>query len=294
MDAARLARVTDLWVEGDVLPLGAERDGTPICVWVNILNAFERDDVRRAALAAQHAILRQLRDRADPQRSTFEEELRSRPVEDIVRAALMEYSEEDFMLADSDVAASEKLQEDYQFILTMGALLGEQEAPEDDPRREQVEQANDRIIKARQGFFDRRQAEHQEEFEGLDHEDLVELVLRRWSQRLAFQEYLAESNVAEIFYAIRDCKARRDGTGWDHRACDHSQRLIPNRSEVKKQPDSLLTRVKQLYDKLEVTSRDAGNLVAPQSSSVLSERPKQQEESTASTRDETPIERPGT
>jgi len=295
---SRLVRLTDLWVEGEMVEFGNDPFGSPVCVWVNHLNSFEKEDVRRAAAAAQREYLIQLRDPEDPDRAGFEERLRDMTEDDLVRAGMAEYADEDFMLAQDDMEADEKYREDNAYVIERSGQLEEEKADEGDPRWLVVNAARDRILQARADFYRRRASDRDQSLrdagrDDMGRNDVIKQIVDRWMERLAWMEYLTEQAAAEIHFALRDCRAIKVGDVWDHEHCDHSVKLTKSRAEIKKLPDPLIQKVKWVLDNSSVSLRDAGNSGAPASSSGSSGPQKSAEESTPSIPVETSGVRPG-
>ena len=105
---------------------------------------------------------------------------------------------------------------------------------------------------------------------------------------------MEERRVTELYYAIRVCEASRDGMAYDHTRCDHRQRALDSRDQVRSLPEQVLVKVIEALDQLNVPQREAGNSDAPVSSSASSEQPNVPEASTPSTQEETSNESPTT
>jgi hypothetical protein len=177
----------------------------------------------------------------------------------LIEALMRECSQEDFMKAVDDVSATEELRNDEQMVTTLGAILAEIDAPEDDPRHKQVAEAQTRVMAARMDAMARRTKERQDELAAWTPEALIEDVVERWVSRLSFAEFLAENAAAELFFAIRECEATKNAQGlWDHENCDHSKRLCATRKETRNLPDHVLTACRQALDQITIGPREAG------------------------------------
>ena len=82
---------------------------------------------------------------------------------------------------------------------------------------------------------------------------------------------MEERRITEIFIAARQCDAKRDGEGWSHKSCDHTQPLLQQRAQVKKLPPVVVQRLVDTLDAMTASQREAGNSDAPASSSESSE-----------------------
>ena len=118
--------------------------------------------------------------------------------------------------------------------------------------------------------------------EAVDRDELTREFLERWRQRISLDEFMEERRVTELYYALRVCQATRDGGTYDHTPCDHRQRALAAREQVRGLPEQVLTKAIEAIDGLNVTPREAGNSVAPVSSSAPSEQPNVPEDSTPS------------
>lgn len=125
-------------------------------------------------------------------------------------------------------------------------------------------------------------AEVRAEYEMLDQEELAQKYREGIKGVLGSNAYLEESRISEIFYAVRDCQSPVTPP-FQHEDCDHSQRLIPTRADVRRLPDMIITAVRDVLTELNMPLREAGNSAAPRSSSASSERQDAAEESTVST-----------
>ena len=68
--AERLRRITDLFEEGVVVPLGEDLDG-PILLWVNKLNSFQVEEARRDGVARRGMRLAELGKPDTPERAAI-------------------------------------------------------------------------------------------------------------------------------------------------------------------------------------------------------------------------------
>ena len=280
----RLRRVTDLFTRGAELDLGTDPDGKPILVWISKPNSFERSEARKDGLFGKQRALMALQ--PDDERAlAVRHEASQLSDANLVTALLVPRRMELYMLARDDVKADAEWNERMNLLERWDALIA------DDPEHEISEEESKRFEEVSRQYLDAVQA-HLEvrirdvraEFDAMDREQLLDGYVEAWRQAEALDAFQNESQTTELYYALRDCRAtekKQDGT-WDHTKCTHP-RWCPKRSDVRPLGDEFLERARQKMQEISLTEREAGNSVAPASSSASSERPSKQAESTPST-----------
>lgn len=208
---------------------------------------------------------------------------------------LSQEADEMWMNAVNELRSDKDWREQLDYMERMPQLLADEGAGEDDERSKKLATINRDYLEAIRQHVESTQSKRRAELSEQTREDLEEDFYERWRERASIDEYMREKRVTEIWYAMRDCQATGDPrSGWDHRTCNHSRRLLDERREVRELPEDLILRVIEALDELEMPVREAGNLAAPATSSASSEQHNAAEESTPSTPDETPSDAAGT
>ena len=294
----RLRRVTDLFVEGSELYLGDDDQGEPVVLWVNKLNSFEVEEARRDAVAARGLRLLELEKEDNPERQAMLSQIGRWTVDRLREARVDQQGDELYLQAINDMESDEEWAEKVSMLRRMPQLLKDENAPADDKRHAQLTELNAEYMQALQDRLGKLQAEKLKELKDDDREKLVQDFMEAWQHRLSLDEFMAEKRRTELFFALRDCKAQRvkydGGERWDHKGCDHRERLVPARSEVSSLPEGVIGRAMDVMDGVTVPQRESGNSDAPASSSGSSEQPSVSEESTPSIPVETPPVAPTT
>jgi len=278
-----MKRITDLFVEGTELNLGDDEAGTPVLVWVNKLNSFEDEDARHDGLAARTERLLELTpDHPDIQMITMQ--MAAWDMDKLVQQTAQQKYDEDYLAAMDDIDSVEEWREKLEYLRRGGALHDDAGLPEGDPRRESYEKAQAEYFTSMTAMAEKRQADRRKELADLSRGELEETFVDLLKTRLAMEAFLEERRVTEIYFAARDCVGTRTGPNeFEHSQCDHRNRLLSDRKEVRQLPSDVITRIVNTITAVTVDRRTAGNLDAPVTSSESLEQPKQEEESTPST-----------
>lgn len=279
----RLRRITDLFVEGTGVYLGDDPQGHPILVWVNKLNSFQVEEARRDGAARRGLRLAELGKPDTPERAAMNSEVVLWTVEELRQRWVNQKSEELYLDVLNDIEADPEWRDKLGMIRRLPTLLREANAAEDDPRRQE-------LVEMQQGYFqaiadgqEQKQKDALREAAKMSRKDLQADFLERWRQRLSLDEFMEERRVTELFYALRACEATRKDGAFDHTDCNHSQRALAEREQVRGLPEGVIVKCIEALDAVTLTEREAGNLDAPASSSASSERPNVEEDSTPST-----------
>jgi len=282
----RLKRITDLFVEGDVLVLGDDESGTPVVIWVNKLNSFEDEECRRDGLAARAERLLMLTEN-HPEIVNISIQMDKWSHDDLVEQAARQKYDEDYLLSLDDIESEEAWREKLDYLRRMDTIHNDANLPDDDPRRTEYVKWNEDYYKRLRELADKRQEERRQALTGMSVEDVRSQFLEDVKQRLSMDTFMEERKITEIFFSARDCQGTRVEDRWDHSACNHRVRLIPNRSEVRSLPEDVIRKIVDKLSEVTVDRRTAGNSDAPASSSASSELLKQEEDSTLFTQEVT-------
>jgi hypothetical protein len=288
---SKLARITDLFVEGTELRLGEDQTGAVVVVWVNKPNSFEEQEARADGMAARAGKIIALQREDSTELVNLHEQIGRTDDEALARSLAELYYDEDYLLGLDDVEAEPAWREKLDYIRRMDSLLKDGKAAEDDPRWADLHDANVSYINSVREAVDARQQKRTQELVALEREALEKNLVDQWMQRQSLDVYMQEKRITEIFFALRECRGVFDEASgsWDHRACDHRERVLDNRAEVRELPESALQVITQTLDGLMVSPRDSGNWLAPVTSYESSEQPSEQADSTPSIPVETSV-----
>lgn len=279
----RLRRVTDLFTRGGELELGTDEDGKPVLVWVSKPNQFERSEARKDGLFGKQRALMALQP-TDERALAVRHEASQLDDEKLVTALLVPRRMELYVLARDDVRADPEWNERMDLLERWDALVAddpEHEIGEEEAKR--FEEVSTQFLDAVQAALEIRVREIRAEFETMGREELLDAYVEAWRQAEALDAFQRESQITELYYALRDCGAtqKKPDDTWDHAKCTHP-RLCPRRVDVRGLGDAFLDRARKKMQEISLTEREAGNSDAPASSSASSERPSKQAESTPS------------
>src|SRR3954465_15752048 len=129
--AQRLRRITDLFEEGVVVPLGVDQTGD-LLLWVNKLNSFQTEEARRDGIARRGMRLAELGKPDTPERAAIASEIEQMSIEDLRLAWGNLQIEELYLAALNDVEAEPEWREKLDTIRRMPTLLEEAHAADDD------------------------------------------------------------------------------------------------------------------------------------------------------------------
>lgn len=281
----RVKRVTDLFVEGRVVPLGSDEDGSPVLLWINKLNPFEDEECRRDGMAARSQRVLELNDPATDDYRSLHFHVDKLDKEALIENRINVHFDEDYVLAMDDVELDPAWSERMTYIKRMETLHEDAALAESDDRRQRYITAKEEYFNATREAALKRQEEHRREWSALSLAENKETYLEETIEKLGMQDYMAERRITELYYAIRDCKGVADADaedGFNHKDCDHRKKFLESRAEVKELPPGLTAKLQEGLALVTVDRRSSGNLAALMSSSELSEQPNSPEESTVS------------
>lgn len=290
MGIERLRRVTDLFTEGAELHLGEDESG-PVLVWVNKLNPFQAQEAQKDAQARRFIAMGHLK--SSGEYDGMVAEVGMLPQDKLAQEFVAMNANEIYLDALNDLDLDKELREHREMLDRAAEVTAGQS--EDSPDRVLTEDLEQTWMGKLAEIHKAKTEERLAEAKAMSREQLEEDFLERWREFNTRSEFEREHRMTQIFYAMRVCNATTAESGWDHRACDHSRRLIENREDVRELPDSLIEQVIEKLDELTVPVRAAGNSDAPTSSSGSSEPSRPLEEvSTASSPDAAPSAAPST
>lgn len=286
MGKNKYRRLVDLYVTGTEFVL---KDGTPL--WLQVLNPFEREVVRREAQVAQARQILAMKEHGteehDRVKAGFYAEGRDAAVVHLVDGELTKGFGKVVDAIRNDPEWTERLeifdrgQDDTAVLTTEEELL---------------------LKKIETDFYTeigkRTQTERDflmSKYEAFDDDALWESFLEMWLDRLGQQSAMEEYKVGQVAYAARACEGRQVDGAWDHSECGgHEERVWATYQEVRSLPESLMVELNTAIDALDMSEREAKNSDRQMSSSGSSQLPSEVEGSTPSTSTETPVAPRGT
>lgn len=270
-----LRRVTDLFVEGTELPLGLDNEGKPVVVWVNKLNSFEVEEARRDGVAQRGLRLLELSNAEGPELKAQLHLIGKMADHELRAARVQQMGDEIYLRVMNDMETEDEWVEKLTILRRLPSILADADAPDDDPRHAQLSQLNQEYFAEIRKRLAQAERNALVDLEETPRKHLETEYLEAWRQRLTLDDFVAEKRKTEIFLAMRQCRATFQGAGehrkYDHTDCDHTQRLLNERSQAHGLPEELLGRVLDALDGVTVPGRDSGNSAAPASSSGSSE-----------------------
>lgn len=291
------ATIMDLFTEGTVAPIEAP-GGKIVTIWVNKLSPFEKEDADRLGRGARAKRLLEWDDDPEEQ-AVFTLETKDLSDDDLVQGLAAQHQAEHFYQAINEVRTSESWKEKLEYLNTAEILesTSPEASAEDRALYDKITQEYSEAIDVVQR---RLQKEFCDDLAAEGREKILEKYHKAWRDAEGMRAFYAERQIAEIFFAARECKAKeksRNADGdvtWDHSKCNHEVRIMSNRGLVRALPDKVRTAVVAALQALEITQDAVGNSDAPTASSESSEQPSSAEVSTPSTPAETSSELVGT
>lgn len=292
MDAdAVVRRVTDLFVEGkEVVLRGPEDPEGPVVLWVNKLNPFERQEAIRDGQAARSRLILALKEVGSDEQVIFDADL-ARMSRAAIQDALLGLRAQDFLLgAVRDLRADPEWRERLLIVDRGGQDLPEEGTPEreyqDKVHQEYVEEVRSRATKARD--------EAESDLRALTDEQVAEKYRDEYLSLKGGEALEREFAKTQLYFAVRRCSATHDNGRWQHTDCDHTQRWLTDRSQVKSLPGGLIDLLNQAIRDLTLDHSDARFSAGQTTSSAPSRLPETVEESAPSTPEATSAEPVGT
>jgi len=275
---SKYRKLPDLYVKGAELVL---EDG--LVMWLQALNPFEVEEARKDAQVARARFGLAMKTIGSPEYDQLHASVLLRgetaTIDDIIDARGADF----FLKATQEIQVDPEWKERVEIMERSDAG----DLSEDDPERALLNQINKDWLAEVQ----RRQVEDKdllrEQLERMSAEELMDEYSKEWIDRrgnvFALQAYI----MTEVFYGARVCDAVPDDMGYfgtgSHASCNHRERVFESRDDVRELPTDLYEALREKFDSIAMSIRDAKNSPRPLSSSESSQRPSQAGESTPST-----------
>jgi len=266
MTMGRLAKLTDLFEEGVVLPLKAQDGTEAIVVWLNKLSPFESEQASHEGRIARARIMLAIREIGTPEADVFAVQSDNLDKATVIDALLNVKDNE------RTVKVIRELHSDKEWTEKLETLEWSSEQLEgladDDPQVALMTKILDEYqleIASRTAFL---RNEMRNELAALPESKVRDLHRESFAEQQGISAFLREKSKSETFYSMRVCTGTRTDDGrWQHTDCDHHQRWLDERNEVDQFPEPLLRQVQVAYEALNMAPDAARFLGGPASSS---------------------------
>ncbi len=277
----RLHRVTELFENGRVMVIADQAGQDPVLVWIAKLNTFQRGDAQRDASAVRARRVAGLTDDSDEMRA-IKVRLATMTRDQKVEFILSPKESQAYLSAHDDIRADPEWKDRIQLMERAESIAADGNPPTS-TEAEELARIQQEYADAVEAAAAQRMEDAKHEYEGVKGEELDSEYLDVARANLGSNAFFEEFQRCEIFYALRDCEAKRkkDGT-YDHTSCTH-QRLLPSKAAINDLPEDFIDRVKNIMADTAMTPVEAGNSDAPANSSESSGPQSNAEDSTPST-----------
>lgn len=280
---SKYRRLPDLYIRGKELVFKDE-DDADVVMWLQVLNPFESQECRNDAQTARARLVMALRDEG----SREHDQLRGQYLQRGTEAAI-----EDLLTAKQAVwfiEATHAVEVDPEWAERMEVMRGTDIAPaepiSDDERSLLAKLNTEYMTEVSKRVNDERDY-YRESLQRMDEAGLLLEYVDVWVSRRGDNIALIEYNLSEVAYGTRICDAVPDDEGQfskaSHAGCNHVERVYESRDEVRTLPEEMQRMLREAFDDLAMSARDAKNLGSKATSSDSSPVPAQQEDSTVST-----------
>jgi len=241
-------RLSDLYVRGKELVLA---DGT--VMWLQAMNAFERQEATSDAAAARSRLVLALNDDPDGNeaaimRAQYTETGR----EDIINLMMESTSFEAYLEIIDELRADEKWREKIDVIERSPDLA--QVAT--DLERDYLMRLMDEYATEIGSRLDVITSIDRQEMEGMSDDALWEKYRTWWIEQRGNMVGMFEYRMTQLWYACRICSAVKKDGGWDHGSCDHRVRVFEEKDEIRHLPEDLQEVIATALAGLEMTERE--------------------------------------
>ena len=286
MSKSRLKRLTDLFADGRAVPLP---DGSYL--WVQVLNAFERDECLSDAQVARARLVLALKAKGDERMK-----VEARLLEHGADALIDELASVKLDMRVTDIFG--ELQSDPEWKERLNIIMRndpEQAARPQTPEEEAlVEKINDEVMAEFRKRQDDERDYQRRHFSRMSRDELIDSYVDAWLDRRGSELATAEYALTEMWFATRFCDATGELDALDHSACEgHRDRVFETKADARSAPDRLQAAIQEALRALAMEGTDPKDSGSATSSSDSSHQPSAAEESTPSTSTETPATLPG-
>lgn len=283
----RFRRLTDLFVNGKAVPMP---DGSHL--WIQVINAFERDEAISDAQVARARIVLALK--ADGRERVKVEGRLAEIGKDSMATDLAQAKAE---VKTPDFA--EEMRADPEWAERMNIVLRTDFNTAAKPATEQealfMSRINDEVL----AEFAKREADErsflERSYARMTDEEFITVWVEEWLDRRGSDLATAEYRLTELWYATRYCDAVVQDGVLDHTRCEgHRLSVFESKLDARSAPQNLQELLRAALDDLNLGGNDPKDSGSPPSSSDSPPAPSAEAESTPSTSTQTPPTVPGT
>lgn len=283
----RFRRLTDLFVTGKAVRLP---DGSHL--WVQAINAYERDECVSDAQVARARLVLALRENGS-ERAKIEARMAERGRDAMVIDLAAAKTEAKYGDVVADIEADPDWRERVEIMRRHDPAQAA--APMTEEEEALVRKINDDWFAEIARRIDDEQSYQVRHYTRVDDEELLADYLDAWLERRGSDVAAAEYSLTEMWYASRYCEATEDDGALDHSRCEgHPTRVFDTKGDARSAPDPLRDLLMSALTELAMAGRDPKGSDSPASSSDSSPTPSERAASTPSTSGETPDAVPGT
>lgn len=273
---SKYRRLPELYIRGGELVFDTE-DG-PLVMWLQVLNPFEAQECRNDAQTARARLAMALKrpgsGEHDQMESAFVVRGRIVTIEDMLSAKQTGW----FIEATHNIEVDADWQERMEVLrsgdVTPGSPLSSEEQKLLADLNVEYMQEIDRRTSEDAAYY-RETLTRMTDVELMD--EYLDVYISRRGDNIALVEY----NLSEILYGTRVCEAvpGPDGTfnASSHEGCRHKDRVWESREEVRELPTEMQRLLREKFDDLAMSARDAKSSGSKASSSDSSPVPAPQE-----------------
>lgn len=278
----RFRRLTDLFVQGRAVKLP---DDTHL--WVQVINAYERDECINDAQVARARLVLALKENGS-ERIKVEARLTEKGRDVLISDLADVKTEAKYAEIVNEIEADPEWREKVNILRrhnpdeSATAITEDEVALVASLGEAWLTEINKRVADER---------DWQLQYYGhVDDEALLEDYLEAWLDRRGSEVANAEYSLTELWYATRYCDAAPDADGnLDHARCaGHPNRVFPTKADARAMPDSLKGILANALAEVGMNATDPKDSGNPGSSSGSSPTPNEPAGSTPSTSTETP------
>lgn len=253
---SRYLQAAALYVTGTELVL---RDGSVI--WCQVLNDFEVSDARRQAAAARARFTLSMgKDIVSDEKKQLEAAYAERGRDNAIQDLLDIRQGEHMNTASNEIDVDPEWKESLEIMRRSAEI---ESRPDEDPERQVLLKIQGDWITAVEEIVEQEQGRLRRQLEAMTDDQLYDEYRKEWIERRAGSLAIEAYNLREIFLGARCCDGIRDEDGKfgpdAHKACSHSERAFENEDTVRSLPDPLFLSLRETFETLAVTVREAKN-----------------------------------
>lgn len=272
----RYRRLTDLFVNGKAVPMP---DGSHL--WVQVINAYERDEAVSDAQVARARIVLALKNEG---RERIKIEGRLAEIGKELMAADLAQAKAEQKTPDF----AEEMRADPEWKERMDICLRTDFDASAKPATDAEEVLMAKINAEVLAEFEKREKDETDflvrKYERLSDDEFIDEWVEEWLDRRGSDLATAEFRLTELWYATRYCDAEQIGDLLDHSRCEgHRIPVFESKNEARSAPEELQVLLREALDELNVGGKDPKDSDSPQSSSDSPPAPNAPEASTPST-----------